>query len=184
MFVLTKVLTFIGLFGAATMLHAQAKPTATRGGDLKIGGGFTTARSDYDGSFKGGAAYIDYDFTQHLGIEGQFHFVKGGPNGLYEKAYEAGGRYFRTYGRFVPYAKIMYGRGVFNFPPYFDAPNSPRANLAYNLWATGGGVDYKATSRIYARADFEYQSWSSFPSPGSSGLTPMLFTFGAAYHFQ
>ena len=45
------------------MLHAQASPTASRAADLKIGGGLTTAASDYGNRFNGGMAYFDYDFT-------------------------------------------------------------------------------------------------------------------------
>jgi outer membrane protein with beta-barrel domain len=180
MCVLTRVLIFIGLLGGASMLHAQASATASRTGDLKIGGGYTTAASDYGGRYSGGAAYFDYDFTAHLGVEGEFHFVKGGGSiGLYEKTYEIGGRYFRTYGKLVPYAKVLYGRGVFNFPAY--VPGGPHPNLAYNMFAGGAGVDYKALPYLYVRGDFEYQDWFSFPP---SGLSPSLLTVGVAYHFR
>ena len=52
------------------------------------------------------------------------------PDDLYEKTYEVGGRYYRTYRKLSPYAKVMYGRGVFNFPALSDGF---RPNLAYNL---------------------------------------------------
>ena len=181
MYVLTRILIFICLLGGASMLHAQASATASRRADLKVGGGLTTAASDYGNRFNGGAAYFDFDFTAHFGVEGQFHFVRDGSgNGLYEKTYEIGGRYFRTYGRFVPYAKIMVGRGVFNYPAY--VPGGPHPNLAYNLWASGAGVDYKALPRLYVRGDFEYQCWTGFPPTGP--LTPSLLTVGVAYHFR
>ena len=177
-YVLTRVIIFIGLLGTASMLNAQASPTASRAGDLKIGGGFSSAESDYGARFNGGAAYVNFDFLPHIGVEGECHFVSGAsPDDLYEKTYEAGGRYFRTYGKFVPYAKVMYGRGVFNFPPLGDGL---RANLAYNLIAGGVGVDYKALPFLYVRADWEYQRW--FHYEGSS-LSPSMFTVGGAYHF-
>jgi len=174
---LTKVVVFLSLLGAAPLLNAQAAPTATRLGDLKIGGGFSTADSDYGDRFNGGAAYFDFDFRPHLGVTGEFHFVKD-QNDLYEKTYEVGGRYFREYRRFVPYAKVLYGRGVFNFPVN---PDGFRANLAYNLIAAGGGTDYKVKPYLYVRADWEYQQWFSF---AGSSLTPNIFTFGAAYRFR
>jgi hypothetical protein len=160
-------------------MSAQARPSASRVADLQVGVGFTTAHSDYlPNRINGGAAYFDYDFTRNLGIEGVFHFVKDGKGSeVYEKTYEIGGRYHRTYGRFMPYAKLMYGRGVFNFPAY---PGYPHANLAYNLLAAGAGVDYKILPHLNARADFEYQAWFGFPP---NGLTPKLLTIGAAYHF-
>ncbi len=169
----------MGLLATASMLYAQATPTATRRADFQIGVGFTNASSDYvPNRINGGAAYFDFDFTRHLGIEGVFHFVKDG-NGsdVYEKTYEIGGRYHLTYGRFMPYGKVMYGRGVFNYPAY---PGYPHANLAYNLVAGGAGLDYRLMKHLNARADFEYQRWFGFPQ---NGLTPNLLTIGAAYHF-
>jgi opacity protein-like surface antigen len=177
MHVLPRIIVFISLLGTAFIAHAQSLPTASRAGDLKIGGGFSSAHSDYADRYTGGAAYVDFDFLPHIGVEGEFHFVKDSSD-LYEKTYEAGGRYFRTYKRFVPYAKVMYGRGVFNFPPYSDGF---RPNLAYNLLAGGIGVDYKVTSHIYARADWEYQNWFGFQN---SSLSPNILTLGAAYRFR
>ena len=141
--------------------------------------GFTNANSDYlSNRFNGGAGYFDVDFTAHLGIEGVFHFVRDGEGSdIYEKTYEAGGRYHGNYGRFAPYAKLMYGRGVFNFAAY---PGYPRANLAYNLFAVGAGLDYMVLPHLNARADFEYQRWLGFQA---NGLAPSLLTLGAAYHF-
>jgi hypothetical protein len=175
--VLTRIIIFLGLLGTASMAHAQAESTAGRAGDLKIGGGFSTAASDYGSRFNGGAAYADFDFIPHIGVTGAFHFVKG-PNDLYEKTYEVGGRYFRNYRKFAPYAKIMYGRGVFNFPPLEDGF---RPNLAYNLVAVGIGTDYRLKPWLYVRGDWEYQKWLGF---ANSSLTPNILTVGAAYRFR
>ena len=174
---LSRLITFICLLGAASNLHAQSEPTATRLGDLKIGGGFSAANSDYGDRYTGGAAYVDYDFRTHLGVEGAFHFVKDSSD-LYEKTYEVGGRYYRTYRKYVPYAKVMYGRGVFNFPALGDGFH---ANLAYNLMAGGLGVDYKVKPWLYVRADGEYQHWFAFQN---SSLSPAILTIGAAYRFR
>jgi hypothetical protein len=159
------------------MLHAQAESTASRLGDLKIGGGFSTANSDYGDRYNGGAAYVDFDFIRNLGVEGEFHFVKDSSD-LYEKTYEAGVRYHRIYRKFVPYGKVMYGRGVFNFPAL---PDGFRPNLAYNLVAIGLGVDYRVKPYLYVRGDWEYQNWLGFQS---SSLTPSVLTIGAAYRFR
>jgi hypothetical protein len=177
MHVLTRIIIFLSLLGTASMAYAQAESTASRAGDLKVGGGFSTADSDYGSRFNGGAAYFDFDFIPHVGVTGAFHFVKG-PNDLYEKTYEAGGRYFRTYRKFSPYGKVMYGRGVFNFPALGDGF---RPNLAYNLVALGVGVDYKVRPYLYVRGDWEYQKWLGFVD---SSLTPNILTVGAAYRFR
>lgn len=52
----------------------------------------------------------------------------------------------------------------------------------YFAYSLGGGLDYQASEHIIIRAiDVEYQKWPSF---GRDGLTPIVFTFGAAYHFH
>lgn len=188
MYLSLKALVFIGVLGGTSMLHAQATATATRSLDVKVGGGFTTLNSDYLPSrFNGGAVYADLDFTRHFGAEAEFHFAKDSSgSGQYEKTYEIGGRYFRTYGRFVPYAKVLWGRGVYNFTqPYVGSNGSlnflPVANLAYNLVAAGAGADYKLQRHFYVRGDWEYQRWFSFQG---SSLSPNLITVGLAYHFR
>ena len=146
---------------------------------------FNLASTDYrPEKFKGYGFYSTYDFRYHVGIEGEFHQIND-PNsaeGIYERTYEVGPRYVLHYGRFAPYAKVMYGRGVFNYPPVFGDPKiGPIANLAYNIFAIGGGVDYHVMTGLNVRADYEYQQWLSFPP---NGLTPKIFSVGAAYRFH
>ncbi len=187
MYLLTKALILLAVLGAAVASHAQASPTASRVGDLQIGAGFSNGNSDYlPQRLNGFTGYADFDFRSHIGVEGEFRYIHApSPSAVYQKTYQLGGRYFRKYGRFSPYAKAMYGRGVFNFPytPIDNTapPNLPTANLAYNMLVGGVGVDYRVLSFINVRADFEYQHWLSFPP---NGLTPTVFTIGAAYHFR
>ena len=172
------------------MLYAQASPTASRSGDAQIGGGYTTSTSDYGKRFTGYNIYGDFDFTPHIGVEAEYHKVSAAsPSILYEKTYEIGARYFRTYGPIRPYVKIMVGRGVFNYPPN-PLPASQTvagANLAYNMYAPGAGVDIRIRQWLFLRADYEYQQWPSFkgtPTGPANGLTPQPFSVGAAYHFR
>jgi hypothetical protein len=183
------MLIFIGMLGGTSMLFGQASATATRALDIQIGGGYSYVTPDTEPvHYNGGAAYIDFNFRAHFGVEGQFHFATDSlGTGKYEKTYEIGGRYFRTYGRLLPYAKLMYGRGVYNFVEPFQAnpPNGPFvyepvANLAYNLVAGGAGVDYMLLRHVNLRADWEYQHWFNYEG---SALSPNLLTVGAAYHF-
>ncbi|WP_260706134.1 porin family protein [Edaphobacter flagellatus] len=175
---LKKVVIAISLLGAPAITFAQAVPTASRAGDLQIGGGISNANTDYvPNRVNGGTVYVDFDFYRHFGVEGEFRFLKDGKTNIYEKTYEVGGRYSRVYhNRFVPYGKVMYGRGVFNF-----ANNGQTyANLAYNMFAGGIGLDYRVLTRVNVRAEYEYQKWMSFPP---NGLSPSVITIGAAYHF-
>ena len=162
------------LFVAAATIRAQARPTASRTGDLQIGGGVVSADSDYDYRIKGFFGYADFDLTRHLGAEFEIHqLYSNDGQQVHERTYEIGARYHRTYGRLVPYAKLMAGRGVFNFP-------YNQANLAYNLYAIGGGLDVKVLRHVNVRGEFEYQRWLNFQA---DSLTPTLVSFGAAYHF-
>jgi hypothetical protein len=168
------VLTFLAAF--STTSFGQAKTTASRAGDLQVGGGFTTANSDYvTNQIRGFGFYSDFDLREHFGVEVDFHQLSDPNSAVYERTYEVGGRYLRHYGRFVPYAKALYGRGVFNFP-------LNEANLAYNMMVGGGGVDIAVHPRVNIRADFEYQDWLSGPGL-HDGLAPTLITIGVAYHF-
>ena len=174
-FLLIERLAFGLLLGGASGLFAQATPTASRAADLQIGAGYTIAKPDYtQQTFQGFTAYGDFDFNLHLGIEAEFHQV-GSTTGdqMYQRTYEIGGRYFRTCGPLVPYAKAMIGRGDFNYPYGL-------ADLSYNMFAVGGGADFKLGPYLRLRGEYEFQKWRSFPN---GGLTPQLVTIGIAYHF-
>ena len=155
-------------------LHAQGKYTASRAGDLQVGVDFVGGNADYAQNVKGYGGYATFDFSRHFGAELDFKQANGDlGNKVYERTYEVGGRYVRQYGRFAPYVRAMYGRGVFNFQ-FNDA------NLAYNMFAGGAGVDIRVKRYLSVRGDFEYEKWLSFPP---NGLTPELYTIGVAYHF-
>jgi opacity protein-like surface antigen len=64
---------------------------------------------------------------------------------------------------------------------FSTSANISAANLAYNIFAIGGGLDYYVLPRINVRAEYEYQQWLSFPP---NGLTPKIFSVGAAYRFH
>ena len=181
----------------ASFACGQAAPTASRGADLQLGAGYTYADSDYVPNNIGGFAfYADYDVLGHYGLEANFHRVRDPApdplvpsNHFSETTYEIGGRYLRHYlhGRLAPYGKVLYGRGVANFPAHeLITPGGVEIyidNIGYNLVAFGGGLDYRLKNRINLRADFEYQHWFAQDRELPSGLAPYLFTFGAAYHF-
>jgi len=174
---LKRLLIASCLFALGTpVLLAQSLPTAKRSADLQVGGGFVIDNSNYDtANLKGFAFYTTLDLTNHYGGELAFHQADSGTGDqVYQRTYEVGPRYHRDYGHFAPYVKAMYGRGVFNYP------NSV-ANLAYNLFAIGVGVDVKVKPYLNVRADYEYQDWLSFPP---TGLHPQLITIGVAYHFS
>ena len=197
---LKRPLLFLALLVAGSPLAlGQAGYTAGRLGDLQVGGGVSLANSDYvQNNIRGYAFYTDFDFRSHLGAELEFHQLSDPNSAVYERTYEAGVRYHLNYGRFKPYAKIMYGRGVFNSPVYdYIVPVAgcdptvttcvyttvaTNFNLAYNMFAGGVGLDVSIMPRLNVRADYEYQMWNSGPGL-ANGLSPQVLTIGAAYHF-
>jgi hypothetical protein len=178
-----RALLIITLVGVASFAGAQALPTASRVGELQVGGLFANANSDYSRSrFNGYGVYADMDFHHGLGVEAVYHFISDqDPNtNVYERTYEIGARYSRHYGRFQPYAKVLVGRGVFNYP-------ENTANFAYNLGALGGGTDIRVRRHIYGRVDFEYQKWfgfaKNFDSTPNDSISPTILSGGFAYRF-
>ena len=182
-----KLIAAVLFLSGGLALHGQGRPTASRAGDLQVGVSYTTANSDYvPNRIRGVGFYADFDLREHFGVELNFHQLDDPNTIVYERNYEVGGRYVyhpRRFDRASLFARAMYGRGVFNFPPPYPPPfpqNTPAANLAYNLASLGGGVDIAVHPRINVRVDYEYQKWFSFPP---NGLNPQLITFGVAYHF-
>ncbi|WP_047489251.1 outer membrane beta-barrel protein [Terriglobus sp. TAA 43] len=162
--------------------------TAYRNSDLQVGGYFSVVHPDYGRRFLGYGAYAAYDFKPHWGAEFNFRQANSSDNDLSERTYELGVRYVITRKhRFNPYARASYGRGVFNFPPGYNGfPFG--ANLAFNLMAFGGGVDYNLTRSINIRGDYDYQHWFSFPDNTgfnyNRSLSPQALSVGVAYHFH
>jgi len=157
---------------------AQSGPTASRVGDLQLGAGFVFAHSDFNFTpihLLGYAGYIDFAKRPHWGGEFDFHQTKSSSDStVYERTYEIGPRIFVHRGPFVPYAKVLYGRGVYNF-------HNDVANVAYNMFTGGGGIDFALRPSINLRADYEYQTWLGFPI---ADLHPSVITIGIAYHFH
>ncbi len=177
-------LALLVLAPATRSMRAQASYTASRVGDLQVGAGVSIGQSNYDSATLGGNGerlrgfnvYSTFDFREHFGVELNIRQTTPGyGRDVYERTYEAGGRYVYPVGmRLRPYAKLMYGRGVFNYPDNI-------ANLAYNLVSAGGGLDYRLTRTINLRADYEHQRWFGFPL---APLAPNILTIGVAYHFS
>ncbi|MEO6922923.1 MAG: porin family protein [Bryocella sp.] len=192
------LLVFVCLCGLPAM--AQRDATTSRAGDLQVGGGFSIAQPDYGPSnLQGFNLYTTFDFRDWLGVEASFHNTTAGDGTkIYERTYEIGPRVVYQLSRSLrPYAKVLVGRGVFNYPPdcldktthqqtSCGSPNvdpsttGASANLAYNEFAMGAGVDFAVHRHINIRLDYEYQHWLSFQP---HGLTPQVLSIGVAYHF-
>lgn len=177
----TAAIALILLSCMTGQMHAQyrehALPTASRAGDLQIGGGFLIGSSNYNfvsTRLIGAAGYTTFDIRSHWGAEFDFHHTRSSVDTtVYERTYEIGPRVYLSRGRLAPYAKVMYGRGVYNF-------HNSVANVAYNIYTYGGGADFAVTRALNVRGDYEYQNWTGFPL---GTLHPSVVTIGLAFHF-
>lgn len=162
----------------ALSARAQSNTTANRIGDLQIGAGFIFAKSNYNFTpinLFGGSLYTTFDIRNHWGGEFNFRHTRASSDStVYERTYEIGPRIFIARGPLIPYAKVLYGRGVYNF-------HNNIANIAFNMYTFGGGADFQLRRSINLRADYEYQTWIGFPI---TNLHPSVITIGVAYHFH
>jgi hypothetical protein len=178
--------TFISCFacvlvlGLATLSYGQAIPTASRVGSIQLGVGGFLANPDYaQTKIKGLTFYGDFDFTQHLSVEGEIHYSIITPSDVSEDTYVAGPRYVVRHKKFQGYAKALFGIGRFGLQVGSNANPSTGTYIEYVL---GGGVEYQATRKINVRLfDFEMQKWPGF---APNGLTPFAGTIGVAYVFH
>lgn len=140
----------------------------------------TAVKPDYGQTYiEGLSIYGDLDVTRHLGVEAVYQNASlRTPLDIGENAYLIGPRIRATRGRFIPYAKFLFGEGIFNYQQGYNIRASSESHFMY---AFGAGVDVRATRRINVRLfDFEYQRW---PGYGPHGLTPYAVSVGAAYAF-
>jgi hypothetical protein len=146
---------------------------------MQVGINGSFIQPDYGGKHSEGlGVYGTFDFTQHIGIEGDIHFSVRTPTDIAEHSYLLGPRYVFHKKRYHPYAKVLFGLGTFS--TQYDA--QPNFSYNYGIYDFGGGLDIKATRKINIRAfDFEYQKWPGF---APHALSPYLITIGAAYNFR
>jgi Outer membrane protein beta-barrel domain len=173
--------SFMCALSATSLCRAQALPTATARGALQVGGGVSLAVPDYgQKNIEGLSVFADFDFAKHIGVEGDFHYIAlVTPTDLAENTYLVGPRFTFTHGRFTPYAKVMGGVGSLVIQEVND--NVGRYSGNYFAFAFGGGLDITVRRHLVVRAiDAEVQKW-----PGlGNGLSPYVFTVGAAYRFR
>jgi hypothetical protein len=173
--------SFAGILSLTSVGHTQALPTATGHGNIQVGGGLSLGMPDYGEKDIGGAtAFADFDFTPHIGVEADIHYVSMiTPEDLGENTYEIGPRYVFRHGRFAPYGKVLVGLGELVIQESEDNPG--KFSGTYFMYSFGAGLDIQVSKHIIVRAiDFEIQRW-----PGlGNGLSPYVATAGVAYRFR
>ena len=125
--------------------------------------------------------YANYDFGRYLGATAEFDFPTASTTDAVFKEHDylfgARGLYHKR--RFTPYIKFLVGAATSTPRSGYTLINAPDT---FPVAAFGGGVEYRWEHHITFRVvDFEQQEWLAYHP---SGLTPTIFSFGAAYRFN
>jgi Outer membrane protein beta-barrel domain len=201
------VLKSIGLFAllfVPAALLAQS-PRSAIGGDagLWAGGEVSDFNPDFGcksnmpfncaNDLLGATALFDFNVKPRWGAEGEARWLHwNGTGGQVESTYMIGPRY-RVYrlNRFSFWTRVVAGGGWTTTPDY---PAAGSLKGSYFVFAPGGTVDYRISSRLLVRADYEFQFWPSFAGPPSvsstgqltqnnGGLSPNGVSVGVMYRF-
>jgi hypothetical protein len=190
---LISIAWLAALLALPSIGRTQALPTATGMGKTQVGAAFSYATPDFwiqpkigdpkyqSQSIAGVTGYGDYDFTRHLGVEGDFHCLCLITSlDRAELTYFLGPRLMLPYGRFVLYGKALAGiRDLYIQEQQDNVGLQSGSNIGYSI---GGGLDIFYNRKIVIRAvDYESQSW---PGYGTPSISPSVFTFGVAYRFS
>jgi hypothetical protein len=164
------------LLASAGNMHAQVVIAGHRG-VLQLSAGATGSFDTipYGGSRKmfGAGAFVEAETTGHFGLEAEGRWIEFPQqnDNVHAETYSIGGRWHWVITKhWQPYAKALIGFGNFNYA--YDLAQESNALVV----TAGGGVDFRASHRIYFRvADFEYQNW---PQAYYGNLTPLNVSAG------
>ncbi len=177
---------------------AQTAPAATAlkaYSTLAIGAGLSGYNPDWGhGHMLGGTLWIDYTpkrvplLLRGIGIEAEARDLNYGrspsqPANLREDTAEGGVIYsWRRFRNFTPYGKFLMGFGNTDY----GSTNGGRYHDSRTIAGFGGGVEFRAFRSIWARADYEYQTWPDFfkATTPAGLLNPQGVTVGVLYHFN
>jgi hypothetical protein len=187
--------TTLAIFATATFApiaaHAQATPTATQTLRLSAFGAATGTYTGLNGGRNLGiTAGADlgfhpfYGFHPSLEVRGTYPFVKG--QVISQKNILGGLKVERFYGRYHPYADILFGRAATHFENG-GFPN-PQNNFVYtrspaNVLSPGVGIDVTLTDHFALKADFQFQRYAS-PVTTSRRLYAKPLSLGVVYRFN
>ena len=183
---------------AAHSALAQAVPAAKiarASSAVAVGAGFSGYNADFGaGHLLGGTLWIDYTpplaprLLHGIGLEVEARDLNYGRS---PKAYTnqrmdvASGGVIYTLPRFAklrPYGKFIMGFGSIDNGAPVRSYHETRT-----VTSVGGGVDYRVLRKLWARVDYEYQSWPDYfklnGAAHGGALTPEGFTVGVLYRF-
>jgi opacity protein-like surface antigen len=184
------------LAATAVSGFAQTVPTATGKAGLNhltVGAGISYFKPDFDnGEMLGGTVWANFfpnwvpRYVRGIGValearDINYYRSTTQPANLRQDTAQGGLIYsWSRFSRIRPYAKFLAGLGNTD---YESTITHKRYNDGRTIMSVGGGVDYRITSRIWARGDYEYQRWPNFffASTPPGDMNPQGFTGGVSY---
>jgi hypothetical protein len=169
---------------------AQAAPTATQRYKLSVFGGGSGVLTDvFGGRNLSITAGVDLSLRPYLfgwapaiEIRGTYPVDSGTLAGL--KSAEGGLRLQRDFGRLQVYGDVLVGRGQIDYQHGgYQSGNLRYLSSTSAVISPGIGVDYGLSKHLAAKADFQYQFWTTYPL-APPVLTPKVFTGGLVYRFD
>ncbi len=173
----------LALFAGFAASHAAAQASATATGNaLAVGLSYQNIDPDYGPVRASGVGiFANYDFARYVGVTAEVNLQTAFSSVVFlEKTYMVGARGEYHHNRYLGYGKVLVGGASSsnntNNPGLLNAPGS------YGAAAFGAGLEVRLEHHITVRAlDYEQQHWLGYHP---HGLTPSIFSFGAAYRFQ
>lgn len=170
---------------------SQVVPSAHAGSGQAFTVGVGPSSYDVDwghGRMLGGTIWADWHpnrvprLLQGIGLEAEARDISldhssSQPSNYRQDTIEGGPIYsWPHYRSFRPYVKFLIGYGNMDF----TVKNPDYTHDSRTVYAPGGGFDVRAYGPIWARVDYEYQSWPNLLGHTSD---PQGFTVGVAYAF-
>lgn len=175
-------------FAANAQVHEAAVGASPH---LWVGVEGSDFRTDYNpigGRLLGIGVYGDYYIKRSIGLEGEVRFLDlNKPSGQTQKSFLAGptGTVYR-WRNLSGNVKFLVGVGTINYP-YIPNTTTSLGYGSYFELEPGGNVEYRLTSRLKIRGEYDYQFLPSapgiaitFPAP-SNGLTESGYSGGISY---
>jgi hypothetical protein len=181
------------VFAGGGVALGQATPTASAGIGLSAFGGLSgvyTGISSSPGVSSGKnlsiTAGIDVTFHPYFGlfptaeVRGTYPVDSGKLDG--QKNILVGPSISKHLGRLQPYGDVLFGRGLIVFNPPYPNPAGTilYAQTASGVISPGAGVNLLLTRTLGAKADFQFQKYSS-PVTTSGSVYAKVFTLGVTY---
>ena len=176
------------LLATAGTIHAQARPTAQKTGDLSVFALYTRLTPDYGPTDNNGVTFgLDYTRYTSWWVKPSIEFRTKIANGttVDERSVGGGFRAVKPIGSFHPYVDFLISAGSINFhqsDPYILENGKPYTSDGTVTYSFGGGLDVDVWRSFAVRGDYQFEKWYLDKNPATPfHLTPTGWSIGMIY---